>query len=173
VTAAGIAVDKPFLEQTPDEVRRILDINVAGTFFAAQCAARHMIQQGSGGSLVLIASICGSVAIPGHKLSAYHASKGAVKTLGTALSVELASHRIRTNMLSPGYIQSDMTRRLRQEQPHLVEIMQDAPPLKRIGDRNDLTGALIYLLSDASSYTTGAEIMVTGGLHAGRIEYPG
>lgn len=66
-----------------------------------------------------------------------------------------------------------MTRRLREEQPHLVEIMQNAPPLKRIGNRNDLTGALVYLLSDASSYTTGTDIMVTGGLHAGRIEYPG
>lgn len=66
-----------------------------------------------------------------------------------------------------------MTRKLRSEQPHLVEIMQNAPPLKRIGNRNDLTGAMVYLLSDASSYTTGIDVMVTGGIHAGRIEYPG
>jgi len=172
VTAAGIALDKPFLDQGPDEVRRLIDINLNGTFFTSQTAARHMIQQGNGGSIVMIASICASVVIPGHKLSAYHASKGAVKTLTTALSVELAPHGIRTNCISPGYIESDMTRKLRTEQPHLVEIMQNAPPMKRIGNRNDLTGAMVYLLSDASSYTTGIDMMITGGLHAGRIEYP-
>jgi sorbose reductase len=83
-------------------VKRLLEINVNGTFFASQAAARHMIQQGHGGSIVQIASVCASVAIPGHKLSAYHASKGAVKTLTTALAVELAPHGIRTNCISPG-----------------------------------------------------------------------
>lgn len=102
MTAAGIALDKPFVDQEPDEVRRLIDINVNGTFFSAQTAARHMIQQGHGGSIVMIASVCASVAIPGHKLSAYHASKGAVKTLTTALAVELAPHGIRTNCVSPG-----------------------------------------------------------------------
>lgn len=102
MTAAGIALDKPFLDQKWDEVKRLLDINVNGTFFAAQAAARHMVQQGHGGSIVMIASVCASVAIPGHKLSAYHASKGAVKTLTTALSVEMAPHGIRTNCISPG-----------------------------------------------------------------------
>jgi NAD(P)-dependent dehydrogenase (short-subunit alcohol dehydrogenase family) len=61
-----------------------------------------------------------------------------------------------------------MTRRLRDELPDLVKLMDTAPPLKRIGNRNDLTGAIVYLLSDASTYTTGADIMVTGGMHAGR-----
>lgn len=95
-------MDKPFLNQEWDEVKRLIDINVNGTFFSAQTAARHMVQQGQGGSIVMIASVCASVAIPGHKLSAYHASKGAVKTLTTALSVELAPHGIRANCISPG-----------------------------------------------------------------------
>ena len=69
-----------------------------------------------------------------------------------------------------GYIESDMTRNLREQYPHLIEIMHQAPPMKRIGNPNDLIGAVIYLLSDASAYTTGSDILITGGLHAGRIE---
>ncbi|KIW14674.1 hypothetical protein PV08_07458 [Exophiala spinifera] len=169
VTAAGICIDKPFGEWSWDEVRKIMDINVTGTFFAAQMAAKQMEKQGTGGSLLLIASVCAHCAIPGQLLSAYYASKGAVRMLNTALSVELAPQGIRCNAISPGFIDTDMSKTLREQRPHLVDIMHSSPPLKRIGNRNDLLGAAIYLLSDASSYTTGADITVTGGLHAGRI----
>ncbi|KAK5257971.1 hypothetical protein LTR40_008835 [Exophiala xenobiotica] len=169
VTAAGICVDKPFGEQSWDEVRRVLDINVTGTFFTAQMAAKQMEKQGTGGSLILIASVCAHCAIPGHRLSAYYASKGAVRMLSTALSVELAPQGIRCNTISPGFIETDMSRSLREQHPHLTELMHSSPPLRRIGNRNDLTGTAVYLLSDAASYTTGADITVTGGLHAGRI----
>ena len=69
-----------------------------------------------------------------------------------------------------GIIESAMTRELRTQYPHLVEIMQNAPPMKRIGERNDLTGGIVYLLSDTASYTSGTDIQVTGGLHAGKSE---
>lgn len=141
-----------------------------GTFFATQLAAKRMMQQGTPGSIVMIASICAQQAAPGHKLSGYHASKGGVWMLSRALAVELAPFGIRCNTISPGYIESDMTRTLRQQYPHLVEIMNKAPPMKRIGNTDDLTGAVTYLLSDASAYTTGSDILVTGGLHVGRIE---
>lgn len=170
VTAAGISLDKPFVEHNPEEVARLLKINVEGTFFASQLATKQMIQQGTGGSIVMIASVCASVAVPGHRLSIYHASKGAVKTLSKTLAVELAPHGIRTNSISPGYIETDMTRALRVQRPHLVDLMHNAPPMKRIGNRNDLTPAIVYLLSDASSYTTGTNIHITGGLQSGRIE---
>lgn len=90
--------------------------------------------------------------------------------LSRALAVELAPQHIRVNSISPGYIETDMTRKLRQQYPHLVEIMQQVPPMKRIGTPDDLTPAIIYLLSDASAYTTGTDIEITGGLHVGRIE---
>lgn len=90
--------------------------------------------------------------------------------LSKALAVELAPMGIRCNSISPGYIESDMTRTLKSQFPHLVEIMNKTPPMKRIGNTDDLTGAAIYLLSDASAYTTGSDILVTGGLHVGRIE---
>ena len=143
---------------------------VNGTFFSAQLAARQMAKQGTGGSIVLVASVCAHVALPGSRLSSYHASKGAVKMLSTALSIELAPHKIRCNIISPGYIESDMTKALREQVPEYYEIMHTEPPLKRIGDRNDLAPAIVYLLSDAASYTTGAEILVTGGIHAGRLD---
>jgi sorbose reductase len=119
----------------------------------------------------MIASVCAHVTAPGHRLASYNSSKAAVKMLSTGLSVELAPDLIRCNTISPGYIDTPMSEALRDKRPHLAKIMQNAPPMKRIGNRNDLTGAVIYLLSDASTYTTGADILITGGLHAGRIEY--
>ncbi|POR32491.1 Uncharacterized protein TPAR_07275 [Tolypocladium paradoxum] len=145
---------------------------ITGTYFSAQLATKQMRTQGTGGSIVLIASISGSCATPGVKLSAYNASKGAVKMLGTALSVELAPFNIRVNSVSPGYIDTDMLTPLKQKAPKRVELMRQEPPMKRIGNRNDLTPAIIYLLSDGSPYTTGAEITISGGVHAGRIESP-
>ncbi|KAJ9650379.1 hypothetical protein H2198_010314 [Neophaeococcomyces mojaviensis] len=189
IPAAGITLDKPFLEQTWEEVDKLQQVNVCpnrartclivhadkimqimGTFFATQLTVRQMLKQGTSGSIVMIASICAHQAAPGHKLSGYHASKGGVLMLSKALAVELAPHNIRVNTISPGYINSDMTQKLREQYPHLVEIMHKVPPMKRIGQPNDLTGAAVYLLSDASGYTTGSDILITGGLHAGRIE---
>lgn len=104
-------------------------------------------------------------------MSAYNASKGAVRILTEALGVELASHGIRVNSISPGFIDSEQTRVVRdRKSPEESAIMDIAPPLGRIGNFNDLTGAVIYLLSDASAYTTGADIPITGGLHIGRIK---
>ncbi len=147
-----------------------MDINLVGTYFSAQLASKQMLTQGTGGSIVFVASVASHVHVPGHNLPAYAATKAGVKMLSKALAFELAPHGIRTNSISPGYIESAMTQELRVQYPHLVEIMQSAPPMKRIGNRNDLTGAIVYLLSDASSYTTGTDIQITGGLHAGRTE---
>lgn len=91
--------------------------------------------------------------------------------LSAGLAVELALDQIRCNTVSPGYIDTPTTEALREQYPHLVEVMHNAPPSKRISNRNDLIGAVIYLLSDASKYATGADLLITGGLHAGLIEY--
>lgn len=65
-----------------------------------------------------------------------------------------------------------MTLAIKDQYPHMIQMMNEAPPMERIGNRNDLVGAMIYLLSDASAYTTGTDIQVTGGIHAGRIKDP-
>ncbi|KAE8371643.1 NAD(P)-binding protein [Aspergillus bertholletiae] len=170
-TSAGIVIDKPFIEQTWAEVQRIQDVNVLGTFFATQLVAKQLLKQETPGSIVQVASITAHGVLPKHRMSAYNASKGAVKVLTEALGVELAPHGIRVNSISPGFIDSYQTRVVRDlKSPEDSAIMDTAPPLARIGNFNDLTGAVIYLLSDASAYTVGADIAITGGLHVGRIE---
>ncbi|KAM0344831.1 hypothetical protein ACHAPU_007213 [Fusarium lateritium] len=171
VPAAGIAIDKPFLDQTWDEFTRIQEINVRGTFFVAQLAARQMIKQGTGGSMVLLASQSAHIGLPGYRMAAYNASKGGVLMLSKALAVELAPKNIRVNTISPGFVDSDMTRNVREHKSKREgEQMWMAPPNQRLSTQNDLTGAVIYLLSDAARHTTAADIQITGGLHAGTID---
>ncbi|CAI4215889.1 unnamed protein product [Parascedosporium putredinis] len=129
-----------------------------------------MIKDGNKGSLVLIASVSGSCATPGHKLAPYNASKGAVKMLGTALAAELGPENIRVNTISPGYIDTEMLTPLKEQYPERIKLMSTTPAIKRIGNRNDLTPAIVYLLSDASTYTTGTDVQVSGALHCGRID---
>lgn len=145
-------------------------MKVIGTFASAQFAAQQMQKQGKGGSLVLIASILSHTILPRHRMAAYSASKGAVRQLSQSLAVELAGSGIRVNSISPGFIDSYQTRIVREETPALAEIMFGAAPLNRIGQQSDLIGAVVYLLSDAANYTTGADIAITGGLHIGRID---
>ncbi|KAG9252966.1 putative short-chain dehydrogenase [Emericellopsis atlantica] len=171
VPAAGIAIDKPFIEQTWDEYNRIQDINVRGTFFTVQLVAKHLIERKKKGSILLIASQSAHIALPGYRMAAYNASKGAVAMLNKVLGVELAPHGIRVNSISPGFVDSDMTRNVRESKSKREgEQMWMAPPNQRLSTQNDLTGAAVYLLSDASVHTTSADIAITGGLHAGTID---
>ncbi|CAM1510979.1 Fc.00g084920.m01.CDS01 [Cosmosporella sp. VM-42] len=175
ITAAGICPDEPFLERSPDSVARCMNINVLGTYYAAQLAAIQMDKQAptdfnpKGGSIVMIASIAAHVASKGQNTSDYCASKGAVVSLAKALGVELAGKAIRVNSISPGYMTTDMTLDLCNKYPHLSDIMNNEPPMRRMGDRTDLKVPVVYLLSNASAYHTSDDILITGGIHAGRL----
>ncbi|CAJ0552448.1 Ff.00g064270.m01.CDS01 [Fusarium sp. VM40] len=175
ITAAGICPDEPFLKRSPESVARCMNINVLGTYYAAQLAAAQMSKQEPtdfnqrGGSIVLIASIAAHVASKGQTTSDYCASKGAVVSLAKALGVELAAMGIRVNSISPGYMLTDMTIDLCDRYPWLADIMMNEPPMRRIGDRTDLKVPVVYLLSDASAYHTSDDILITGGIHAGRL----
>ncbi|KAL5318117.1 hypothetical protein ACEPPN_015222 [Leptodophora sp. 'Broadleaf-Isolate-01'] len=176
VAAAGICPDQPFLERSPESVARCFDINIMGVFFTAQLAAAQMIRQipseanPKGGSIVLIASIAAYQASKAQYLSDYCSSKGAVLSMARELGVELADRNVRVNSISPGYMMTDMTLSISDTRPGLAKIFVDEPPMKRMGDRTDLKGACVYLLSDASAYHTGDDMLITGGLHAGRTE---
>lgn len=123
-----------------------------------------MRAQGTGGSIVLIASIASHRAIRHQNLSMYGATKGAVRTVVTQMAVELAPWKIRVNSISPGFIGTDMTQLVAQQHPELYEYMGSAPPLGRIGETSDIVGVVNHLLSDASAYTTGTDILITGGM---------
>ncbi|KAH0379855.1 NAD(P)-binding protein, partial [Aureobasidium melanogenum] len=171
VPAAGIAIDKPFVDQTWEEFTRIQEINVRGTFFIVQLVAKQIIKQGSKGSIVMIASQSSHIGLPGYRMAAYNASKGGVLMLSKALAVELAKHNIRVNTISPGFVDSEMTRNVRASKSKREgDQMWLAPPLRQLSTQNDLTAAIIYLLSDGSRHTTAADIQITGGLHAGTID---
>ncbi|KAK6008116.1 hypothetical protein QM012_000019 [Aureobasidium pullulans] len=171
VPAAGIAIDKPFVDQTWEEFTRIQEINVRGTFFIVQLVAKQMIKQGSKGSIVMIASQSSHIGLPGYRMAAYNASKGGILMLSKALAVELAKHNIRVNTISPGFVDSDMTRNVRASKSKREgDQMWLAPPLQQLSTQNDLTAAIVYLLSDGSRHTTAADIQITGGLHAGTID---
>ncbi|OQE12658.1 hypothetical protein PENVUL_c001G04688 [Penicillium vulpinum] len=166
ITCAGIALDKPFLEHSWEESRRVLDINVLGSFFSAQLAAKQMVKQGNGGSIVMVASIAAHCAIPAQRVSIYGASKGAIKVLGKTLAVEMAPFNIRVNTISPGFIETKMSAQF----ADIQDVFRTTPPMGRIGQPEDLALAVAYLLGEGASYTTGTDIAVTGGLHNGRIE---
>ncbi len=108
ITAAGICVDQPFLDRKPESVARSFDINVLGTYYSAQLAAKQMASQvplqnsSQSGSIVLVASVAAYVSSKGQTTSDYCASKGAVVALSKALGVELAPAKIRVNSISPG-----------------------------------------------------------------------
>lgn len=168
VTAAGITLERPFAEHTWDESQRLLNVNVMGTFWTAKLVADHFQARGEGGSLVFIASVAAQgLIVPLQSLSIYSMSKAAVKGLVGPLAVELGDAGIRVNSISPGFIDSKMTRDNAVMFPKLTDAYHNSPPVRRIGQPSDLTPLVCYLLSDASTFTTGSDFLVTGGLHAG------
>lgn len=169
VTAAGIAIDKPFVDQTWSEVSKVLEVNSLGSFFAAQLAVKQLHKQRSPGSIVFIASITAHVNLPGYRMAGYNVSKGGIKILSQVLSAELAPQKIRVNSISPAFIETNQTRAARHgTSPAAADLMQTAPPMGRIGLPQEVSPAAVFLLSEAAAYVTGADLLVTGGIHTGR-----
>lgn len=121
------------------------------------------------GSVILIGSIATESGVESQGLTAYSASKGAANGLLRGLAVELAPKGIRVNMISPGHTITDMSISQFTNRPAMATIMRNAIPMGRMADSRDLKGAAVYFLSDASLYTTGSNLVISGGLHAGRL----
>jgi sorbose reductase len=159
VNSAGVA-DLVHAEDYPAEkFRRVIDINLNGSFLVSQAAARHMIAQGNGGAIIFIASMSGSIVNWPQPQSAYNASKAGVKHLMRSLAAEWAVHRIRCNAISPGYMDTALNR----SYTAMFKEWCDRTPLGRLGDPDELTGACIWLASDASAFCTGSDIIIDGG----------
>lgn len=162
VASAGINVPEPLLDVEPETYRRIFAVNVEGTYFAAQEAARRMVAQGDGGAIVLTSSQMGHVGAAGRTV--YCASKHAVEGLVKAMGVELAPHRVRVNAVAPTYVRTPMTAALL-EDPAFAARLAAAIPLG-VGEVDDVVGAVVFLASPAARLVTGTSLLNDGGYTA-------
>jgi len=159
VNSAGIAADKHVFDTPVDLFRKMLDINVVGTFLVGRAAARVMMDKG-GGAIVNIASISGLRGSKGR--SAYGASKGAVVTLTQVMANDLAPFGIRVNAVAPGPVETPMVQAI--HTPEDRALYHRYIPMKRYGQPVELASVIHFLLDDAqSSYVTGEIIAVDGG----------
>lgn len=158
VNNAGTVVSKPSLKQTEADWDAVMDVNLKGAFFVAQsCAAR--MKEGGGGAIVNIASILGE-RVSGTEIS-YCVSKAGLAHMTRALAFEWARVGIRVNGIAPGYVKTDLNRAFLDSDAGAK--MRARIPIPRFGEPEDLDGALLYLLSDLSAWTTGHILTVDGG----------
>ncbi len=162
---AGIYVIKPLAETTVEEWNNLMAINVTGVFLGMKHAAPLMAEAG-GGSIINMSSVAGLTGVAGHVL--YGASKGAVRIMTKDAAMEYAAYQVRVNSVHPGYINTGMAEYGATTAGTTVEELgRSMYPLQRIGEPEDVANTVLFLASDESRYTTGAEFVVDGGGTAG------
>ncbi|THH09768.1 hypothetical protein EW145_g1778 [Phellinidium pouzarii] len=166
VAAAGVLQVEECLDYPSSKFKKVMDVNVNGVLYTAQAAGRQMVKFGTPGSIVLIASMSGSITNFGQHFLAYNTSKSAVIQMGRSMACELGQKKIRVNTLSPGYIYTTLTAALLEKEPHLLKEWSSQNPLGRLGRPDELRGVITWLASDASTFCTGSDILVSGGHHA-------
>jgi len=160
---AGVSHGGTFLDLEHGEWERVIAVNLTGMFHLGQAAARQMVRQGSGGSIVNVTSQLAEVARP--ERAAYVASKGGGRSLTHAMALDLATHGIRVNAIAPGPTLTGLTRASYAD-PERRRATIAQIPLGRLGDPQDLIGAILFLASDESIWATGSTITVDGGYNA-------
>lgn len=160
VNSAGIHNNAPAEEMAAETWQELIDVNLTGVFYSCQAEGRAMLRNG-GGSIVNIGSISAHIANRGLQQVHYNAAKAGVLHLSTSLGLEWADRGVRVNVLSPGYTATPMAKH-----PDVWEHVKhyiDDIPLGRMAETDELVGPAVFLLSDASSYCTGIEILADGG----------
>jgi 3-oxoacyl-[acyl-carrier protein] reductase len=159
VNNAGIAVDGLIMRFKDEDWDRTLDTNLKGAFALIRAASRPMMKQ-RGGAIVNVTSIVGEMGNGGQ--AAYAASKAGLIGLTKSVAKELASRNIRVNAVSPGFIGTDMTSGLSEDNKSK---MLEAIPLARLGSADEVANAVLFLSGDAASYITGEVLKVNGGMY--------
>ncbi|MCY1031499.1 3-oxoacyl-[acyl-carrier-protein] reductase [Corallococcus sp. BB11-1] len=159
VNNAGLAVDGLVMRVKDEDWDKQLDANLRGPFALIRAASRPMMKQRSG-AIINITSVVGEMGNPGQ--AAYSAAKAGLIGMTKSVAKELASRNIRVNAVSPGFIATDMTSHLDDE---LRQKMVGGIPLARLGNPEEVAGAVVFLASDAASYITGEVLKVNGGMY--------
>lgn len=157
VNGAGHNIRKPLVDMSQSEFDSITSVHVRGAFLSCRSVGRLMRQRKKG-AIINIASIAGHVGIA--NVTAYAAAKGALVQMSKSLALEMAPYGVRVNALCPGYFETPLTLQ------HPTEVRQriaDMTPLGRFGGAAELMGPALFLASDASTFVTGASIIVDGG----------
>lgn len=141
--------------------RRLIDINLTGTFVVNQAIGRAMINHGSGGSIVNIASMSGHIVNYPQQQSCYNASKAGVIMLTKSLAAEWAAHGIRVNSISPGYMDTALNRVPALDAQKVI--WRERTPQNRLGNPDELNNVAVFLASDASGFMTGSDLIIDGG----------
>jgi NAD(P)-dependent dehydrogenase (short-subunit alcohol dehydrogenase family) len=160
VNNAGINRPAPLVDVTVEDFDAIFKLNVRAAFFVAQAAARRLVETERPGSIVNVSSQMGHVGAA--RRSVYCASKHAMEGFTKAMAIELAPHRIRVNTLAPTFIETPMTRPFFANAAFRAEVLGKIK-LGRLGQLDDLTGAIVFLASDASALMTGSSLVIDGG----------
>jgi NAD(P)-dependent dehydrogenase (short-subunit alcohol dehydrogenase family) len=157
---AGVHDTAPAETMSRAQWQRLIDINLTGVFLSCQVEARAMISNG-GGSIVNVGSISAHIANRGLDQVHYNSAKAGVAHLSRSLALEWAEHGIRVNVISPGYTATPMAK-APEVWEHVKHYIADIP-MARMGEVDELVGPVVFFLSDASSYVTGADLVVDGG----------
>ena len=157
---AGICIHKNAEEVSKAERCKVLDVNLNGIFVVAREAARQFLKEGKKGTIVNTASMSGTIVNVPQRQASYNASKAAVAHLTKSLAVEWAEYGIRVNSISPGYIYTELVEKL---DPNLRKTWIDMIPFHRMGTPDELACGILYLMSDASTYTSGTDLIMDGG----------
>jgi len=159
VNNAGVVVSKPVLEHTEEEWDYVVDTNLKGAWLMAREFARHLVDRRRPGRIVNIASVLGSRTIA--RVPSYCAAKAGLIHLTHVLAMELARYGILVNALAPGYVETDFNREFLKSEAGRK--LAARIPLRRVGQADDLDGAMLLLASPAGAYITAAVIAVDGG----------
>ncbi|KAF3011290.1 hypothetical protein E8E15_001792 [Penicillium rubens] len=166
VAAAGITRTKAALKHSQEDLEAVINVNLYGAFNSATATARRMLKFKTPGSIILVASMSGLIANKGIFSPVYNASRAAVIQLRRNLAQEWepvdAEGRggIRVNNLSPGHIYTSMAKKAMQDNPRAKEVWEEGNMLGRISEPQEFRGAALFLMSDASSYMTGAPLLL-------------
>jgi NAD(P)-dependent dehydrogenase (short-subunit alcohol dehydrogenase family) len=160
VNNAGTNRPKPMIDVSEDDYDAVYDLNVKSAFFVAQACVRKMLAEKVSGSLIHIGSQMGHVGGPNRSL--YCGSKWALEGMNKAFALDLAAHNIRSNTVAPTFIETPMTKPYFDDPAFKASVMSKIK-LGRIGQVEDLMGAVVFLASDASALMTGTSMIIDGG----------